>query len=50
MKQIEGETILQFVTRLKIGANDCAFGNNTDDFVRNQMKMSPKITSCKIFE
>ena len=33
MKQNEGETILQFVTRLRILANDCNYGNNRDYFV-----------------
>ena len=37
MKQNEGETILQFVTRLRIVANDCDYGNNRDDFVRDQV-------------
>ena len=37
MKQNEGEIILQFVTRLRIVANDCHYGNNRDDFVRDQV-------------
>ena len=35
MKQNEGETILQFVTRLRIVANDCDYGNNRNDFVKD---------------
>ena len=37
MKQDEGETILQFVTRLRIVANDCDYGDNRYDFVRDQV-------------
>ena len=37
MKHNEGETILQFVIRLRIVANDCDYGNNRDDFVRDQV-------------
>ena len=36
MKQNEGETILQFVKRLRIVANDCDYGNTRGDFVRDQ--------------
>ena len=37
MKQNEGATLLQFMTRLRIVANDCDYGNNKDDFVRDQV-------------
>ena len=37
MKQNEGETILHFVTRLRLVANDCDYGNNRDYFVRDRV-------------
>ena len=36
-KQNEGETILQFVTRLRQLATDCDFGKDTNEFIRDQV-------------
>ena len=34
-KQAEGESIAQYVTRLRQLAKDCDFGGNVDDFIRD---------------
>ena len=36
-KQAEDETMAQFVTRLRQAARDCDFGENTNDFIRDQV-------------
>ena len=45
-KQSEGESVAQYVTRLRQLAKDCDYGNNVNDFIRDQV--IDKCTSEKL--